>query len=1300
MVLILSLLIAISSVNSPSERIDGFLLAISQLPLEQVERLDFVHDGVARVLIKLSGPIDHLPGAKIRTITGTIASAEIALSRISDLATSPHVLFVQPAIRLKPCQEWIRGNIKDIGADLAHRSDPAFTGRGTIIGVIDTGIDWSHPDFANPDGSSKILYIWDQTVTIPGKEPADYGYGSEWSRAEIQSGVCREMDTYGHGTHVSGVASSVAPDAQIIAVKSYLFDDQVIDGVNYVFKRARELGMPAVVNMSFGGQEGPHDGRSLLDQGIQEIIKGKSGRAAVASAGNDGDDPIHAGGKLPPPENGRYPYLSFTADPDEEHLNVEIWYSSSDSIKAKLLVPDGRGGFTDYGWVKPGDSISASVDEGMLKGAQVYLGSDSPHPLYPDLNRIQVWIWDGGDMSLPLDRAKFMLELDGAGVRFDAYTVGPTVFTSEADRMCIQPDGEKTIASPASAPDVIAVASYAVTNSWPNIRGDYTVVDYARIGRISVFSSRGPLRNGGRKPDVAAPGQMIGAALSEVSWQRPNDILPDGRHVVFQGTSMAAPHVSGAISLLLEKHPDLTPSQVKLRIIASSLDMGKPGWDELWGYGKLRVPELLNLPRSPSLISIEPGDGKLKVKWTGVKGAAGYILEIDGKGMDVGDETEHVIDGLENDKPVRIRVIAYNGIGFKSSPSEEMIGVPDAKGLDLAPPLPPRSLWLLPDDGRVMAEWEPCPEPDVAGYKVYWGDGPGRYMSSAVVKGSTKYLIDGLENGVEIYVAVSAFDTSGNESELSREISTAPRRYEGDLPRQMPGSPFELEGDSVGSPLMVDLTGDGPPELIVTSSEGEIQVRSYLGGVRMMCDRNLNGRIRSEPITVDLDGDGLPEIVAAVGNSLYALSSNGDLFWRTKFDSEIYLSPAAADIDGDGKMEIILPLSDGTIDLVGPDGESKAIWRVSEERFCASPAIADIDGDGFPDVIIPSEKEVYAISHNGEKLWEYAPPDGYGDASPIASDFNGDGSIDVVFPSKGGDVYMMDSPGEIIWVNRTSVTVCGLSAGDLDGDGLPEIVASNEVGEICAWKADGKLVDGFPVQLEERSHTVPLILDLDGDRKPDLLVGAIRGDTGLIYGLKSNGELISGFPLVNYKFANTPAVGDLDGDGDMEIAISTMGGYVDKAQVNVWDLKISYAMESVEWGMPRKDGERSGFYPAQTPPGYITASSLKPVRWGEIKSNLLQNYPNPFNPETWIPFILGEPARVTIGIYDLSGRLVWRKVLGQREAGVYLLKDRAVKWDGRNLNGEEVSSGLYIYTLQADSNGERRLWRRRMMLIR
>ena len=82
---------------------------------------------------------------------------------------------------------------------------------------------------------------------------------------------------------------------------------------------------------------------------------------------------------------------------------------------------------------------------------------------------------------------------------------------------------------------------------------------------------------------------------------------------------------------------------------------------------------------------------------------------------------------------------------------------------------------------------------------------------------------------------------------------------------------------------------------------------------------------------------------------------------------------------------------------------------------------------------------------------------------------------------------------------------------------------------------------------------------------------------------------------------------------------------------------------------------------------------------------LLHNYPNPFNPETWIPYQLAESAEVTLTIYDMNGHLVRRLALGHQAAGMYQSRSRAVYWDGRNQLGESVASGLYFYTLTADT---------------
>jgi len=78
------------------------------------------------------------------------------------------------------------------------------------------------------------------------------------------------------------------------------------------------------------------------------------------------------------------------------------------------------------------------------------------------------------------------------------------------------------------------------------------------------------------------------------------------------------------------------------------------------------------------------------------------------------------------------------------------------------------------------------------------------------------------------------------------------------------------------------------------------------------------------------------------------------------------------------------------------------------------------------------------------------------------------------------------------------------------------------------------------------------------------------------------------------------------------------------------------------------------------------------------------NYPNPFNPETWIPFQLAKPTRVTISIHSAEGKLIRTFLLRQYTAGVYHKKSRVAYWDGRNEFGEPVASGIYFYTLSAD----------------
>ena len=174
-----------------------------------------------------------------------------------------------------------------------------FNGNNVVVGLVDSGIQYQHDDFKNPDGTTRIYSIWDQ-LTV-GIAPQPYNYGNECTQAQINAGTCGEVDAEGHGTHVAGSAagdgsatgnavpqfkySGMANKATIIMVKTDFTDTGLIDAVKYIFAKAALLGRPAVVNMSLGTNLGPHDGTLDLELGLNALVG--PGKVIVSSAGNE-----------------------------------------------------------------------------------------------------------------------------------------------------------------------------------------------------------------------------------------------------------------------------------------------------------------------------------------------------------------------------------------------------------------------------------------------------------------------------------------------------------------------------------------------------------------------------------------------------------------------------------------------------------------------------------------------------------------------------------------------------------------------------------------------------------------------------------------------------------------------------------------------------------------------------------------------------------------------------------------------------------------------------------------------------
>ncbi|MEO0140395.1 MAG: S8 family peptidase [candidate division WOR-3 bacterium] len=191
----------------------------------------------------------------------------------------------------------------------AQRSK-GFTGKGVVVGMVDSGLDWDHPDFWPSATDTRIMRMWDQTLIPEGGEesPPDFGYGVEYDSLDVVSGTPRTIDEMGHGTHVMGIAAGdgsatnglepagryagLAPDAYIISVKTTWLDADVVDGVDYIFRRAESLGLPCVVNLSLGSHYGPHDGTGPFEAAIANLTG--PGRIVVGAAGNSGNDPLHA----------------------------------------------------------------------------------------------------------------------------------------------------------------------------------------------------------------------------------------------------------------------------------------------------------------------------------------------------------------------------------------------------------------------------------------------------------------------------------------------------------------------------------------------------------------------------------------------------------------------------------------------------------------------------------------------------------------------------------------------------------------------------------------------------------------------------------------------------------------------------------------------------------------------------------------------------------------------------------------------------------------------------------------------
>lgn len=467
-------------------------------------------------------------------------------------------------------------------------------GQGVLVGIIDTGIDYTNPAFLNKDGTSRIAAIWDQTIDSEDQYPEATFYGTEFTKGQIDLAlssanpleIVPSVDEIGHGTMLAGVAagteiteknfSGVVPDSELVIVKlkqakQYLRDffsipegvpcyqeNDIMWAMRYLSRVARRLERPISICLGLGTSQGSHDGRGFLDE-VVSVTGRFPGVVVTIAAGNEGNSRRHYTGIIDP--NIGYNTIELNVAEDEKGFAMEIWGNMPGTYSIDLTSPTG-----EY-IARIGESLRVNREISFVfEKTIVYIdyrmvaGQTGDQLILLRLKNPTPGIWKINVYG----RRKFDEEFH-SWLPADDFISTDTYF--------LESNPFTTTTAPSNAQIPITVTAYNPINNslYPNASNGYSL-------------------NNNIKPELAAPGV---------------DILGPTIHngfVIASGTSLAAAHTAGITAMLLEwgivkrNYQNMSTVDAKsLLIKGARRDAYMPYPNKEWGYGRIDIYNTYNM---------------------------------------------------------------------------------------------------------------------------------------------------------------------------------------------------------------------------------------------------------------------------------------------------------------------------------------------------------------------------------------------------------------------------------------------------------------------------------------------------------------------------------------------------------------------------------------------------------------------------------------------------------------------------------------------------------------------------------